>query len=55
MKTNKHQALLLVKAKQAVRAKDLVQAFGIPHRPLVHISPISNDKSCWNGSALVMC
>jgi hypothetical protein len=28
MKTNKHQTLLLVKAKQAVRAKDLVQAFG---------------------------
>jgi len=28
MKTNKHQTLLLVKIKQAVRAKDLVQAFG---------------------------
>jgi len=28
MKTNKHQTLLLVKTKQAVRAKDLVQAFG---------------------------
>jgi predicted methyltransferase len=28
MKTNKHQTLLLVEAKQAVRAKDLVQAFG---------------------------
>lgn len=28
MKTNKHQTLLLVKARQAVRAKDLVQAFG---------------------------
>lgn len=28
MKTNKHQTLLLVKAKQAVRAKDLVEAFG---------------------------
>ena len=28
MKTNKHQTLLLVKAKQAVRAKDLVQALG---------------------------
>ena len=28
MKTNKHQTLLLVKAKQAVRAKDLVHAFG---------------------------
>jgi DeoR-like helix-turn-helix domain len=28
MKTNKHQTLLLVKAKHAVRAKDLVQAFG---------------------------
>jgi len=28
MKTNKHQTLLLVKAKQAVRAKELVQAFG---------------------------
>ena len=28
MKTNKHQTLLLVKSKQAVRAKDLVQAFG---------------------------
>jgi hypothetical protein len=28
MKTNKHQTLLLVKAKQAVRAKDLVQTFG---------------------------
>ena len=28
MKTNKHQTLLWVKAKQAVRAKDLVQAFG---------------------------
>jgi hypothetical protein len=28
MKTNKHQTLLLVKAKQVVRAKDLVQAFG---------------------------
>jgi hypothetical protein len=28
MKTNKHQTLLLVKAKQAVRARDLVQAFG---------------------------
>ena len=28
MKTNKHQTPLLVKAKQAVRAKDLVQAFG---------------------------
>ena len=28
MKTNKHQALLLVKTRQAVRAKDLVQAFG---------------------------
>jgi hypothetical protein len=28
MKTNKHQTLLLVRAKQAVRAKDLVHAFG---------------------------
>ena len=28
MKTNKHQTLLLVKTKQVVRAKDLVQAFG---------------------------
>ena len=28
MKTNKHQTLLLVKAKQAVRAKDLVYSFG---------------------------
>jgi len=28
MKTNKHQTLLLVKAKQAVRAKDLVFSFG---------------------------
>ena len=28
MKTNKHQMLLLVKARQAVWAKDLVQAFG---------------------------
>jgi predicted methyltransferase len=28
MKTNKHQTLLLVQVKQAVRAKDLVQAFG---------------------------
>ena len=28
MKTNKHQTLLLVKARQAVRAKDLVHAFG---------------------------
>ncbi|MFI5224766.1 MAG: DeoR family transcriptional regulator [Nitrospirales bacterium] len=28
MKTNKHQTLLLVKDKQAVRAKHLVQAFG---------------------------
>ncbi|MEP6934968.1 MAG: hypothetical protein ABI988_13680 [Nitrospirota bacterium] len=28
MKTNKHQTLLLVQAKQAVRAKDLVDAFG---------------------------
>ena len=28
MKTNKHQTLLLVKTKQPVRAKDLVQAFG---------------------------
>ena len=28
MKTNKHQTLLLVKARQAVRAKDLVRAFG---------------------------
>ena len=28
MKTNKHQTLLLVKTKQAVRAKDLVCAFG---------------------------
>jgi hypothetical protein len=28
MKTNKLQTLLLVKAKEAVRAKDLVQAFG---------------------------
>ena len=28
MKTNKHQTLLLVKTKEAVRAKDLVQAFG---------------------------
>jgi hypothetical protein len=28
MKTNKHQTLLLVQAKQAVRAKDLVNAFG---------------------------
>ena len=28
MKTNKHQTLLLVKARQAVWAKDLVQAFG---------------------------
>jgi hypothetical protein len=28
MKTNKHQTLLLVKTKQAVRAKDLVHAFG---------------------------
>lgn len=28
MKTNKHQTLLLVKTKQAVRAKDLVSAFG---------------------------
>jgi predicted methyltransferase len=28
MNTNKHQTLLLVKAKQAVRAKDLVHAFG---------------------------
>lgn len=28
MKTNKHQTLLLVRAKQAVRAKDLVEAFG---------------------------
>jgi hypothetical protein len=28
MKTNKHQTLLLVKAKQAVRARDLVHAFG---------------------------
>ena len=28
MKTNKHQTLLLVKTKQAVRAKDLVQSFG---------------------------
>jgi hypothetical protein len=28
MKTNKHQTLLLVKTKQAVRAKDLAQAFG---------------------------
>jgi hypothetical protein len=28
MKTNKHQTLLLVEARQAVRAKDLVQAFG---------------------------
>ena len=27
MKTNKHQTLLLVKAKQAVRAKNLVHAF----------------------------
>jgi hypothetical protein len=28
MKTNKHLTLLLVKTKQTVRAKDLVQAFG---------------------------
>jgi hypothetical protein len=28
MKTNKHLTLLLVKAKQTVRAKDLVEAFG---------------------------
>ena len=28
MKTNKHITLLLVKAKQTVRAKDLVEAFG---------------------------
>ncbi len=28
MKTNKHQTLLLVKTRQAVRAKDLVSAFG---------------------------
>jgi predicted methyltransferase len=28
MKTNKHQTLQLVQAKQAVRAKDLVHAFG---------------------------
>jgi hypothetical protein len=28
MKTNKHQTLLLVKARRAVRAKDLVHAFG---------------------------
>ena len=28
MKTNKHQTLLFVQTKQAVRAKDLVQAFG---------------------------
>ena len=28
MKTNKHQTLLLVKTRQAIRAKDLVQAFG---------------------------
>jgi predicted methyltransferase len=28
MKTNKHQTPLLVKSKQAVRAKDLVHAFG---------------------------
>jgi hypothetical protein len=28
MKTNKHHTLLLVKTKQVVRAKDLVQAFG---------------------------
>jgi hypothetical protein len=28
MKTNKHQTLLLVKTKQAVRAKDLVNEFG---------------------------
>ena len=28
MKTNKHQTLLLVKTKQAVRAKDLMTSFG---------------------------
>jgi hypothetical protein len=28
VKTNKHQTLLLVKAKESVRAKDLVYAFG---------------------------
>lgn len=28
MKTNKHQTLLLIKTKQAVRAQDLVKAFG---------------------------
>ena len=28
MKTNKHQTLLLIKAKLSVRAKDLVEAFG---------------------------
>ncbi|HXX75322.1 MAG TPA: FaeA/PapI family transcriptional regulator [Nitrospiraceae bacterium] len=28
MKTNKHQTLLLVKSKQTVRARDLVEAFG---------------------------
>jgi hypothetical protein len=54
MKTNKHQTLLLVKAKQTVRAKDLVHAFGYSARPLVRTSPISNDKSCWNGSTGVM-
>jgi hypothetical protein len=58
MKTNKHHTLLLVKAKQAVRAKDLVQAFGYsaPTRPLLPLpSPILSDRSCSNGSARVMC
>ncbi len=55
MKTNKHLTLLLVKTKQAVRAKDLVQALAILHRPAAHTFPISSGRTCWNGSAWVMC